>query len=138
MKKKKTQIFLIHAIYIWIGKLYVKAFPFYRKKMRYKEMIWKEKMTSLPATATLECPVLEGSFLICTSCKFNEYGLKELRFANFYTCSLKTEKLSSDFIWINILYKNQIAFHKVSLKLPSKEDLLWVGSVSPSSNCPYL
>lgn len=58
-----------------------------------------EKMTYQPATSTLNCSVLEGSFLICpTSCKSNDYGAKKLRFASFHTNSCNTEKLRYDFI----------------------------------------
>lgn len=87
-------------------------------------MFSREKMTYQPSTSTLNCPVLEGSFLICTtSCKSNEYGAKKLRFASFPTNRWNIEKLRYDFIWINILYKNKIAFHKVSYKLPANTDL---------------
>lgn len=104
--------------------MYVKIFQFYRQRRRYKEMFSREKMTYQPSTSTLNCPVLEGSFLICTtSCKSNEYGAKKLRFASFPTNRWNIEKLRYDFIWINILYKNKIAFHKVSYKLPANTDL---------------
>lgn len=62
--------------------------------MEVQEMFSKEKMTHQPATSTLNCPMLKKSVLICTtSCKLNEYGAKELRFASFHCNSENIERL---------------------------------------------
>lgn len=60
--KTSPGYFLVfHSVSIWIRKLHVKAFPFYRKRRRYKEMFSRKKMTYQPAACTLNCLMLEGS-----------------------------------------------------------------------------
>lgn len=136
-KKTLRHVLVIHSITVWNGKLYVKAFPFYRKKNEVQENVLKGENGISVCDLHKKLPCVGRRFL-------NSHNITQIKriqskgswdFQIFVLIAGRLRSGNTILSQLIVYTKTKLRFYKVPHKLRVKEDLSLCGQSSQTDNC---